>query len=245
MNRIDIGGLWSATVAVVRRERALLLPVAGAFILLPQLAMGFFVDPAALKALSSGSLDADVVRLLVALAASMLVSTVGQLALTHIVLGGADGSGTTVRESLAAAFSLLIPALAYSFLQGFAVGIGFSFFLLPGVYLLSRLLFGFPILLSESRDPLFAVRRSWKLTTGRSLQVFACVLIFLTGLLLVGYAASGLAAALGLVSTVAGAERRLGAWLVDTATAFVITAGYIYFIAFVATLYRHLSAENV
>lgn len=237
-----MSGLWSATVAVVRRERALLLPVAGAFILLPQLAAGLFMEPAAVKALLSGSLDAGGGRLLIALAVSMLVSTIGQLALTDIVLGGADGAGTTVRQSLAAAFSLLIPASAYSFMQGFVTGIGVSLFVLPGMYLFSRLLFGLPILLSESSDPLYAIRRSWKLTTGRSLRIFSIVLIFMTGLLLVGYAASGLAAALGVVSTVAGAERHAGAWLVNMATAFVFTAAYLYFLAFVAILYRHVAA---
>jgi hypothetical protein len=240
LEALAFGRLWAATTGIVARHRELLLPLAGAFFFLPQLLFGWRVGertPAELFAADRWLGDALVLALVAA------GSLVGQLVVARIA--AEDGTrGDTLGDVLAQAATLLLPALAASLIQSIGVAFGLLAFILPGLWLLSRLILVVPVIAVEATDPVVALKRSWALTTGQSLRILGMLALLILGFLLLSLAVEGLGSALGVVSTVATGRPAsgwgIGRWLLEILRAGLSAALGLYFMVFVARLYAVL-----
>jgi hypothetical protein len=233
--------LWEAVSAALSRERGLIVPIAAAFLFLPQLVLARWMgDIEVNQWFSSG----NALRTLAVFVPVAIASLVGQLALSTILLGA--GAGRTVGETLGASAGRVLPAMAANLIQALGFGFGLLLLIVPGFYMLGRLSLVIPLIVSETRDPLEAVRRSWDLTRGRGLQVMGWLALLFLGFLLLSIAVGGLAVAFGVVSTMAGAGAAegwgVGRWLVELVNAAASAAMTLLLIAFIAELYRQLRA---
>lgn len=245
MTALDFGGLWTSAAQIVRREAGLLMPVAGALLFLPQLLLAWQLGDLTPEMLRA---DSQAWRLLLLLAPVVIISIIGQLAIILLVAGGPDGQGLHTGEALHRAWALLLPAIAASMIQGLAVGFGTLLFILPGFYIMARLVLTVPVLALEGGDPLLALRKSWRLTEGQGFRILFMLLLLIAGFLLVSMVISGLGAALGFVSTVAAGVPAsgwgLGRWIVEIIATAVSAAISVYFLAFITGLYRALYREG-
>ncbi len=233
--------LWEAAVASLRRDQALLVPVAAAFLFLPQLLLARWVGDLPVNQWFSGG---NAARTLILFVPVVLASLVGQLSLTAILLG--EGEGQTVSQAIGASAGRAAPALAANLIQALGFGFGLLLLILPGFYVLGRLSLVIPLIVSQTRDPVDAIQRSWHLTRGRGLQVMAWFATLFLGFLLVSIAVNGLAAAFGVVSAIAeggvAEEGRwgLGRWIFELMGGALSAGITLLLIAFTAELYRAL-----
>jgi hypothetical protein len=239
MPDIHFGSLWAATAGIVRREQALLVPVAGLFLFVPQLLVNRILGDATPDQLLHGN-----PLLLVPLLAGLVVMTlVGQTAIVALVLGSADGRGLSVRGALGTAIALLPAALALTLIQGLVVFAGTMLLILPGLYAMARLVVALPALIAGSGDALAALRQSWRLTEGHGFRILGMLLLLIAGFLVLTVAISGLGHAAGIVGAAAGGSWGLARWLVELVGVGASTAISVYYFAFVAILYQALAVR--
>jgi len=183
---IDVIGVFKDAWASWKRDRDLLIGVAGFFVFVPQLAMKLFVavppdppktmDQAAMMAwfdaVESWSSAYSLPVILIS-----LISLFGTLVLFTLYL---DPERPDVRGALARALRLYPRFLLLTIITALPVQIGLVMFLLPGFYLQGRLLLAAPAVVAE--QPLGAGRamaRSFAMTRGNGLVLagFACIVL--------------------------------------------------------------------
>lgn len=240
----SFGSVWAATLATVQRNADIMVPVAGAFLFLPQLALQLATGDTPLDKWFAAEHAPVIVPVLLVVA---IVSLIGQLVLTHITIRDGTGSERSLGGVISQSATLVLPALAANLIQGIAVFFGFLLLVLPGFWLLSRLLLVVPIIVSETRDPIDALKRSWQLTGDHGFRVLGMLLILLFGFLLLSLSISGLGAAIGVIGTVASGQPSegwgIGRWLFEVVSAGLSAAISVYWVAFIATLYGVLRAQ--
>jgi hypothetical protein len=188
--KLDFTAAWNDALALLKGNLEVVLPVAGVFLLLPQIVLGFVLPTpeitpgatgdAALKQLTE-MISAFVPGLLVII----LASIIGNLAIYSLVL---KQERPSVGQALAIALTMFIPMFLASILGGIASMIGFIFLLVPGIYLAIKFSLTGPALVAENiKSPIAALQRSWELTKGNSLYIFAFFLIIgIVGLIVMG-----------------------------------------------------------
>ena len=242
MDPLSFGRLWPETLATARRHGELFSPIAGLLLFLPQLLFNWHVGDALPAELFKGErMPGDAL----ALALLLLVSLIGQLSITFIAVN--DGTaGLTVGEVLKRSLFLLVPALAASLIQGLSVGFGLVLLVLAGLWLLARLVVVMPVVATRTRDPLEALRESWRLTDGHALRIIGMLAILIFGFILLSLGINGLGAAIGVLSTVAAGQPAegwgVGRWLFEVLAAGASAAIGVVYLCFLATLYRALAA---
>lgn len=243
MEPVSFGRIWPETIAALRRHYDLLLPVAAAFLFLPQLLFAWHLGDTPPKELfGEGRLLADVV----AISLLMLVSLIGQLAIAFVIVN--DGTADrTLGNVLKGAALLLFPALAASLIQGMAVGFGILLLIIPGLWLIARLAPVIPLVATEHHDPIAAISGSWNLTKGRSLAILGMISILFLGFAMLTLGISGLGAALGVVTTLAAGKPvegwGIGRWAVEVLGAGASALFGATYIAFLSVLTRALKAN--
>lgn len=229
---------WGATTDFMSENQALLLPLAGMFLFLPQLLFQFGAQdlvPGAPLPDGSGLRIGLLVGLL------LVASLMGQLTITRMAAGRTRG--VTLGEELAASASVLLPAVAALLLQSIAIGIGLVALFLPGIYLIGRLLFVLPVLACETSDPIEALKRSWALTAGNGFRLAAFVMAIGFAIIFISVLLGGVGAAIGVVSTVASGGPPaegwgIGRWLFELLNVSVSALLSVTYMVFVAQLYR-------
>jgi len=241
LDPLSFGRLWPLTLAVVKRHAELLVPVALAFLFLPQLLFNWRVGDALPDELfGADRLAGD----LGALAFLLLFSLIGQLVITFIA--ARDGTdGLTLAQVLKRSMLLLLPALAASMMQGLAVGFGLLLFILPGLWLLSRLVLVMPLIATDVPDPVNALRTSWRLTEGHALKILGMLAILVLGFIMLSVGINGLGAAVGVISTVATGQPAegwgLGRWLFESVAALASAFIGTIYLSFIATMHRAMT----
>lgn len=156
---IDLGATAADAWALWRRDRAVLLPLAGLFLFVPTLALLLFVDPLAVRTGTGPQSDPAEAAALIAqyrawivanssyfLTAS-LVSAFGTLAILGLYL---DRAAVTVGDVLMRAVALLPRYILATLVTSAATLVGFALFFLPGIYLAGRWFLIGPVLVAQA-----------------------------------------------------------------------------------------------
>ncbi len=250
MDRISFGLLWPDTVASVRRHAELLLPLAAAFLFLPQLLLARHVADRQPQEIFVGDAfpgDAFALGLL------LLASTLGQLVMARIIANDGTKGQTLGAELRAAAARLpaamaaflaltvllliaaLPPAMLALLLGGGNLAVVVAV-LVAGFWVFARVGIVLPLVATDEPDPMSAIASAWRLTRGRALRIAAMLVTLLAGfgLLLIGIA--GIGAAVGVISTMATGPSEsgwsIGRWLFELVNAAASAAAGTFYIAF-------------
>ncbi|MEA3054374.1 MAG: hypothetical protein QOG72_3277 [Sphingomonadales bacterium] len=191
--RFSYSAVWADVMELLRSHFSLVATVAGVFIFLPNLLLGYFVpqpEPAQIGEI--GRVMAEYLSLNWHwLLLDNLVNMVGAIAILLLIFS----RGITVGGAIAAALAILPFYFATSILSGLLIGIGFVFLIVPGLYLLGRLSPIGALLVAENRrNPLDAIARCFELTKGRGWAVLGLLcLVAVAGAIVVGVAVALLA----------------------------------------------------
>jgi hypothetical protein len=203
---------WQQAVAAVGAHRAVLVPVAGVFFLLPALIGGFFladVQAAMLAnpALMAGGLTGDSGKIIGIGFLSGLIQATGTMALLALLtdrnrptVAEAIGLGlralpTLIAAAMLSGMAFLLAVIVLSMLAGlltFAAGtVAVSF--VVGVVMIVAVAYGATklslllpvIVIDRVFNPLAALVRSWRLTRGHSVRLFFFYLLLLIAYLVI------------------------------------------------------------
>ena len=170
---------WADTLRLTRAHWAALIAIAGVFNFLPTLLVNHFFP------MEEPPLDADAQtyiqfvldyyrqNALPVVLQSFLVM-VGSAAMLRLVFArtGTVGSALLFGIAWLPVYSILIV------LMNFAIGAGVILLIVPGLYLLGRLLPASPAMVAEERrNPLDALRRGWALSEGHGWLVVSLYLL--------------------------------------------------------------------
>lgn len=187
--------LWRRTLTVIRGQRELLWPLAGAFFFLPQLLISIFMPDRSLEARLEGSPLLSIV-----LIAALLLTILGQLVVAFIAVH--DGTdGLSLRQVIRRAIRLLGPAVVLLLIQGMAALVfllpllspglppaaklgAILVMAVPGLLVFARLAIAMPLLATQTRSPIEALKTSWRMANGVTLRILVSLTTLLAGLLL-------------------------------------------------------------
>jgi membrane-anchored glycerophosphoryl diester phosphodiesterase (GDPDase) len=242
VSKIDLNRVWDDARAIGAANKDLLGAIAGMFVLLPSVVGGLLVkDPApAPKDLPAQQVYKQFLDLYadnwpVFLGLGIVVSF-GLLTMLVLLL---RPERLTVGESLKGALILLPGYIVANLAQGFAFGIGFMLFILPGFYVLARLSLIAPVAAAEQcANPIEQLQRSWTLTRGNGWRIFLMLAILYGTVQLVSLVATTL---MGLVGELL-LPKDIAALCVSIVSG-LVAAGFTAFIALLsAAIYRASTA---
>ena len=96
-----------------------------------------------------------------------------------------------------------VHGVAAALFLGVAVGVGLLLLVLPGLFLAAALAFTYPYVAVDRENALEAMRRSWSLTSGHRLRVFAVLVAIVLTFLTISFVGGAIALALGAFPLVA------------------------------------------
>ena len=210
--KFSYSAVWDDTMRMLRANGALFSGIAGVFFFLPALLIAYFApQPEGAQTLTQLMTDMEAYFaanwpwLLIA----NLVNMMGAIAIYLLLF---DTRGHTVGGSLAGALPILPFYFILSFLSTAIILFGFLWFVLPGIYLVGRLIVGGPLMVAEGRrSPFAALGGSWRLTRKRGWAVAGLVVI----IAIVGWLLTTIVTAvLGSVLILIGGREGLGGLLV-------------------------------
>lgn len=232
---------WDEVRQLLGREMPLLVAIAGVFFLLPGLILSFNLPPIS----DPSSLSAIVAVLqpyLLLIFVISLVQMVGQLAIWSLVM--ASGR-LTVGEAIKAAVLFLPFYFLINLVSNVIIGLGLMLFILPGIYLATRLAPIGVIAISEGiRNPLVAIQRSFAVTKGNALPIFAFILIIAIVFLLISLVCSFVFGSVLVLSGLDMAAGGTGAALLAVISGLVSAAGTTVFTLMAVTIYRQLAGSS-
>lgn len=204
---LRLADLFADAKTLWQRERALVLPVAGLFFLLPSLgvlllmarsapALETLPDQAALLAFYKQFISANVVPI----ALAYLAVDYGIFALFNLYL---NGGGRTLGQVLAQALRRLFPFLVLELAVSIAFQLGFSLFIAPGLFVFARTWLAAPAYAARPEAGLIeAFRQGWVRSGGvRWLQfLVVAAVVFVAGIGAMAVAS----VVTGLIATAAG-----------------------------------------
>lgn len=189
--RFDSNRAWQQATAALRANREVLLPLAGVFFLLPNLALSLLVaepkPPAGADQAAMMAFAMDYYRRALPVVIPVLVfqaaGTLGMLTLLT------DRSRPTLGEALVAGLRAVLPYFASQLIFGFLLGIiampllilaslthsaavtALTFIVL-GLFGWTRTALSAPVIaIEKERNPVRALARSWQLTRGNTLAI--------------------------------------------------------------------------
>jgi hypothetical protein len=233
--KFSYSAVWNDTVALLRSHGSLLLAIAGVFIFIPLLLTGYLYPAPQSTTDPWGALRTYYGENWPWLTISSLINAVGSIAMYRLIF--AD-RGVSVGQAIAGSLPLLIFYFILTVILSAAIGVGFALFIIPGIYLLGRMIVAAPAMVSENRrNPIQAIGESWRLTKGRGWAVAGLVLIVgIAGFLLTFV----IVAVLGSVFLLVGGRDGVGGLLVQILNAAMNAALYTVLIVLIAAVYRAL-----
>lgn len=232
--------VWDDTLAMLRANAGLLAAIGGVFLFLPDLLLARFAPPpgnASTPAEFWEQMQLYFQSNFIWILLAMVVNSIGTIAIYLLLL-------RTPRLTVGAAVAAALPILPFYFLMtiGFnlSVGLGFLLFIIPGVYLLGRLLLVSPVLVAElPRSPGGAFKRAWALSRGRGWQIALLVLLVY---IVAGVARLALQGVLGTLILAVLGNDGMGA-LLNAALGAAVTAIFtVVAIVLTAAIYRAVAA---
>ncbi|MDB5671147.1 MAG: hypothetical protein JWO25_2106 [Alphaproteobacteria bacterium] len=238
--KFSYSAVWEDTARLIRAHGPLIAAIAGVFIFLPALLLGYFLPPP-----QSGTADAaENMRVTLQYYSTAwpwfllqnLLAMTGMLAVLRLIFA----RGTTVGAALTAAAALLPFYFLVSVISGILVGIGLVLLILPGAYLFGRLAVAGPVMVAETRrNPFEAMSRSFEVTKGHGWAIVGMVLLVIIAggvIIIVADALLGI-----LLVTVAGPN--LGRLLAQIVSSAAITGFTLVMAVLYAAIYRALTGN--
>ena len=212
MTKLDMGKAWSTATEMIATNRDVMLIIVGVFVFLPNLALMLFMGDSAqaLQAQAAGDPEqamAAMTEFYSSIALPMivisLVQAVGVMALLSLLN---DARRPTVGEAIKIGLACLLPYIAVQLIQGLifallilipvsigaaagSVAIGVLIGIVAvaaAVYIWIKFSLTAPVLAIEGvRNPLAALKRSWALTKGNSLLIFAFFLLLIGAFMII------------------------------------------------------------
>lgn len=235
--KFSYSAVWNDAVRMLREHGSLLLAVAGVFFLLPALLVGYFVPQPtgsgqdALNAMIEHYRDNWPWLLL-----ANIVNLIGSIAIYRLLF---DRRGGTVGGAIGGALPILPMYFIMTALSSMAIGAGLVLFVLPGLYLLGRLVVSGAAMVAEGhRSPLAPIGRSWNLTRRRGWAVAGLVLIVAIAGIILSFV---ITAVLGTVFILIGGREGLGPLLVLILNSAIMAVFTTVLIVLLAAIYRALA----
>ena len=138
-----------------------------------------FGNRAAAGALPGVGIVVGVVIGLIVIIVSVLAFFISQGATILAVKELYLGRTASILESLRRTRGEIGPIFGVGLLSGLAVMIGMILLIIPGIFVLCRLLVSVPVLLIEGRGPRDSLSRSWDLTQGAAGRAFVIFLLYM------------------------------------------------------------------
>lgn len=261
--KFDSNLAWKRASSSIAANREVLLALSGVFFLLPNLAFAlFFPQPQP----TAGQSEAQIMAAMQAsYAAAMpvlipiaLIQAAGTLALLTLFT---DRSKPTVGEAIKQGLAGILPYIAAQLLLGLAIGlfgaVGITLGAVTGVPAIAGLFVAAVIVVAvyagirtslvapivaveRVRNPVEALRRSWRLTAGNALRIGLFYLLLLLAFVVV---MSVIALVVGLIATaVAGGEAaRIAGAVVSSTVGATMT---LYLAAVMAAIHRQLAGDS-
>lgn len=259
--QFDMNAAWRDATAMISANRDVLLVVAGLFFFLPSVAMTMLAPGMQQMPTDIGGEQALEAMLAVyqanapLLIVVTLLQAVGVLALLALLR---HSSRPTVGEALKIGVMALLPYIAAQLLVGLAAGIFMVFAIAIGaatgvgvitfvlgtiavvgfVYLWVKFSLVSPVIaIDRTFNPLTALQRSWQLTKGNSLRLFAFFLLVIVAIVVVGLI---LSLVIGLLAALLGTGT--AGLLVTGIFSGALGAAYtVLFMSILAAVHRQLS----
>ncbi len=245
MTKTDLSAIWADAVAMGKANRQLIAPLAGLFLFLPSLIADQFltgpppVDPAAATGVMMERLATFAQENWLVLLLRGIATSFGSLAILALLL---RRERPTVAEAMRIAMGVLPLYVVASLVQSLVIVSGLMLFIVPGLYLIGRLILVSPVAAAEGvANPLSPLTRSALLTNGRgwsSLLLVAVIFCVAMVASIVVTALTGTFFALLLPAEAARIGQMLVAGLVEAAMAVAL-------ILAMAGLYRALVNPGV
>lgn len=265
--KFDMSAAWSEAMRLIAANRQVVAVVAGVFFFLPYLIfmLLFMNQMAALEAAQAGNPDPEAmgeammgfygdIWWVVLLAA--VVQGIGMLGLLALLT---DRSRPTVGEALKTGAKLVLPYLGAQMLISVILGllilvpiaVGTAASVTAGVLLgaaaavvfvylfIKFLLTPAVIAIERQANPLSALGRSWRLTSGNSLRIFLFVFLLFIAVAVVGGVFSMI---VGLIFALGGPEMSLIGQAVMSGL--VNAVFYVIFLGVLAAIYRQLAGPS-
>jgi hypothetical protein len=261
--KFDSNRAWLEAAGAIRANREVLFALAGVFFMLPTLAFSLlFPQPeppgglqgeAALKFLSE--YYASTLPFMIPMA---ILQAAGTLALLTLLT---DRTRPTVGQAIREGFTSLLPYFAAQLLLGFAIGIVAGVILLVAGITQSAVvavvafvavvvgviyaavktsLVGPVVAVERVRNPVHALTRSWELTKGNSLRIFAFYLLVVVAFGLVLAIIMGIIG-LTLAFVLSTQMAKVLAAIVSSALTAVMA---LYFVGIIASVHRQLAGPT-
>jgi hypothetical protein len=220
---------------MLKSHGSLLLALAGVFFFLPALMTGYLLPTPTSQADPIGAMMDYYRENWLWLLIGSLVNSIGAIAIYLLLF---DRKGGTVASAIAAALPIVPFYFLMSIIVSLAIGLGFVFLIIPGIYLLGRLATAGTVMVAEGRrSPLDAIGGSWRLTRGKGWAVAGMIILVAVAGLILSFA---ITAVLGSVFLLIGDRDGLGGLLVLILSSALNAGLYIVLIVLLAAIYRRL-----
>ncbi len=170
---LSLSRVWEDAAALLKAGAPVLIPVAALFFFLPSLAVAYLMPPPP-RAPGVELTLADLEAMLLPQALIAPVLWLGQLSVAALLV---RPGAVTVRDATRTAMQLFLPMAVMSFLIGFVALGGLVLFILPGIYLVGRLMTTTPILATTGGGPIAALEAGWRQTAGNGLRIALLLLL--------------------------------------------------------------------
>lgn len=237
--QFSYSAVWDDTVRMLRANASLLLAVAGAFLFLPSVVVGF-IAPQPTGQISMAAMMDYVAANWPLLLLVNLIGITGNLAILTLVL---DHGRPTVGAAIRAAFMLLPFYVLASLVSGFLIFIGTLALILPGLYAIGRLAVLAPVMVAEARhQPVDAVRRTFEVSRRRGWAILGLILLVVIAFYIVNVAATTVLGSIFLLIDRAGGGPGVGAFLLLLLESALGAAFSTLLIVLIGSIYRRLTS---
>lgn len=181
--QLDLSRTWGEATGMIRANLDMISAVAGMFILLPRILTGWLLPepvakegrPTLADLLSANS--EYVTAHWPSMALSAVIVAVGSLALLALLI---HRSHPTVAQALRIALAALPGYVLANLLQSMLVVAGLFALLLPGLYLIARMICIAPVAAAEAqRNPVTILLRSFAITRGNGWRILLLLAVIL------------------------------------------------------------------
>ncbi len=176
---LDFTAAWNEGMALLKAHREAALAITGVFMFLPQLIFGYMFPQPAFDTSNPETVFGELMAFYQLIAPWTLLmgilSGVGFLAINFIAI---NHTQPATGDAIVMGAKHYVTLLVASILSGLAIGIGLLLLLVPGLYLAVKFSQIRTVIAAENQlNPITVLSRSWEITKGNSLRIFAFVLI--------------------------------------------------------------------